>query len=328
MKNRKVHIILPLVFLFCISAFAQDAIMFDQNVMKQEFMNPAYNSFKDHVSINLLSRHQWFNKLSGAPETYAANVYYPINLSGLGVGVTAVRQSIGLRQKVLISGSFSHNLRVSTSDFLAFGYGVGVQYVSYDRDKIITYPDVNFGGLDLNSSNMTASLGLFFFDPLFFVGLSSNFLVNSKKSGESNLIPGIDFTSGFMYQLSDIVLIRPDMVLKFYPVKMHEVENGKLQQSKAAPILDLGINFLLIEKFWIGTSHRIRQAQTFSLGLDASESFKFGYTFEVGIGQGINQFNSHGIHLTWNFVSQSALKGFSRSGRYNMNGLKNSHLYR
>lgn len=296
--------------------------------MKQEFINPAYNSFKDHVSINLLSRQQWFNKISGAPETYAANVYFPVTLSGLGVGLTSVCQSIGLRKKVLISGSFSHNLRVTRRAYLALGYGIGFRNVTYDQDKIVAYPDVDISGLDFNSSNLVASMGIFFFDPVFFVGLSSNFLVNNKESGNSNLIPGIDITSGFMFQLGDHVLIRPDMILKFYPVNMFVVEDGNVRQSKTAPILDLGINFLLVEKFWIGTSHRLDQAQTISVGLDASESLKFRYTFELGFGQGINQFNSHGIHLAWNIVPKSALKGFNRSGRYNMTGLKNSHLYR
>jgi len=302
--------------------------MFDQNVMKQEFMNPAYNSFKDYISVNLMTRHQWFNKLSGSPTTYAANVYFPVNLSGFGVGVMAVNQSIGLRKKVSFSGSFSHNLRVSSFDYLALGYGVGVQNMSYDMNKIITYPDVDLGGLELNSTNLTASIGLFFYDPMFFLGLSSNFLVNSdKKYAQSGLIPGFDFTSGLMYPINDKILIRPDMVLKYYPVKMYLYENGGKQESKADPIFDLGLNVLLAEKLWVGTSHRFGQAQTFSVVLNVRESFRFGYTFELGIGKGINQFNSHGVHLAWDIVRGRALSGFSRSGRYN-NGHMNSHLYR
>lgn len=301
--------------------------MFDQSVMKQEFMNPAYNSFKDYISVNLMSRHQWLNKLSGAPKTYAANVYIPVNLSGFGIGVMSVNQSIGLRKKNSFSVSFSHNLRVSSFDYLALGYGVGIQNVSYDMNKIITYPDLDLGGLELNSTNMTASLGLFFFDPMFFLGLSSNFLVNNKKYSQSGIIPGIDFTSGLMYPLNDRIIIRPDMVLKYYPVKMYLYENGGKQESKADPILDLGLNLLLAEKLWVGTSHRFGHAQTFSVVLNARESFRFGYTFELGIGKGINQFNSHGVHLTWDIVRGRALTGFSRSGRYS-NGRMNSHLYR
>lgn len=327
MGNRK-HILLFLLLHVCVLGVAQDALMHTQSVMKQEFINPAYNSFKDFTSVNLMSRYQWVSKIDGAPETYAVNVYSPINLSGLGVGFMAINQSIGLRRRLSFSGSFSHNLRVNSSDYLAFGYSVGFQSVAYDVQRLETYPDLDLGTIDFNVTNTTAAFGLVFYDPAYFVGLSSNLLFAGNKSGSGWLVPGFDLTSGFMYNISKGVFFRPDFVLKYYPVKQTIYENGKQYQSLVSPLLDIGINFLLAEKVWLGTSHRFGQAQTCSVDVLIREAFKIGYTYEIGLGKGINQFSSQGIRLTWNLIPKRALKGFDRSGRYNTKGRMCTYLYR
>lgn len=329
MKNRfRVSILLLLLTHLCVQVVAQDVLMHTQSIMKQEFMNPAYNSFKDYTSVNLMSRHQWYNKVPGAPNTYAANVYVPISLSGLGVGFTAISESIGLREKVYFAGSISHNIRVSTRNYLAFGYSLGIQSISYDMDRMHTYPDINISGLDLNYTSMNLGVGLFYYTPIYFVGISSNTLMNDNQYQGNTFLPGFDFTAGFMYRISDQLLLRPDFILKYYPINEKTYSNGDVFSSKTDPILDVSINFLLDEKLWLGTSHRFGQAQTFSADVIIKESYKIGYTFELGIGEGMNQFNSHGIRLTWNIISRYALQRFDRNGRVNTRGKLNTYLYK
>ncbi len=329
MKNRNKAIIFIFIFFqFNLIVFAQDALMHTQSIMKQEFLNPAYSSFKDFTSINLMSRHQWYNKIDGAPESFAANVYVPVSLSGLGLGFTAITESVGLREKVSFTGSLSHNLRVSSSSYLAFGYGFGFQNVSYDMNRLKTYSDVNPADLELNTTNLSATLGIFYFAPTYFVGLSSNTLFNKNNYSNSGLLPGFDFTTGFMYRLNKSVIFRPDMVLKYYPINVYEIESGKVQKSVADPIVDMGVNFLLAEKLWLGTSHRLGQVQTFSADFIIRQTFKFGYTFELGIGKGVNQFSSHGFRLNWNIIPKRAMQGFDRSERHNITGMLSSYLYR
>lgn len=259
MKNKK-HLLLFFFFQMSLIGFAQDLLMQTQSVMKQEFINPAFNSFKGFTSVNLMTRYQWYNQVSGAPVTYGANVYIPISLSGLGVSFMAINQSIGLRQKTSFSGSFSHNLSISNTDYLALGYSVGLQNVSFDTNRLQTYPDLNMGGLELSTTDLSVSFGLFYYNPAFFVGLSSNVLITSPKYEFGWLIPGFDFTAGYMYNLSPSVFFRPDMVLKYYPLKQVVYENGEISKSMVDPILDVGLNFLLSERLWLGTSHRFGDA--------------------------------------------------------------------
>ncbi len=271
---------------------------------------------------------QWYDKCTGTPKTAAANVYVPVSLSGFGIGITALKESIGLRKKTSFGASLSHNVRISSSNFLALGYGLGVQNVSYDLDLLRTYSDFSVGGIDLNSSDLSVTLGMFYYTPRYFLGLSSNMLITDMDLYKGWQLPGLDFTSGLMFRVNSFLLFRPDMVLKYYPVKQYSFIDGKENQSIVDPIIDVAANFLLFEKLWLGTSHRFAQAQTFSADVIVKEKFRIGYTFELGIGKTINQFNSHGIRLVWNFIPEKALQSFDRSGRHDVKGMMNTYLYR
>ena len=328
MRNKKIYIVLLLLISIGSRSVAQDVLMQTQNIMRQEFLNPAYSSFKDFTSINLMSRYQWINNLQGAPKTYAANVYLPVSLSGFGLGFTAISQSIGLRQKMSFNASFSHNVRVGLSDYLALGYGFGVQNVTYDMNRLLTHTDIDPSSLDLNATDMSVNVGLFFYDPAFLVGLSSNVLFNRDSFDSGWLVPGFDFTTGFMYHVNRSLLFRPEVVVKYYPTKFYLVEENKKNQSMVDPIMDVGINFLLGERLWLGTSHRLGEAQTFSVDMVVRETFKFGYSYELGLGNSLNQISSHGIRLTWNIIPKRAFRGYDRSGRYNMKAMMSTNLYR
>ena len=145
MKGRSyTYMLILALFGICTNGVCQEETMHTQGVMKQEFLNPAYNSFKDYTSISLMSRQQWYSSVDGSPKIYAGNVYVPVSLSGLGVGITVLKETIGLRNKTSISGSLSHNIRLGVSNYLAFGYGIGIQNLAYDMTRLKTYP--NFKG--------------------------------------------------------------------------------------------------------------------------------------------------------------------------------------
>ncbi|MGE5428835.1 MAG: PorP/SprF family type IX secretion system membrane protein [Methylococcaceae bacterium] len=327
MKNKKLTL---LFFLFhlCVTGFAQDVLLQTQSTMKQEFINPAFSSLKSYTSINLMNRYQWLGQLSGAPVTYAAHVYIPMSETGLGVSFMAINQAVGLRKKTSFSGSFSHNLRINRANFLSLGYSVGLQNVSFDTKRLQAYPDINLDGINLSDLDVGVSIGMLFYDPTFFVGLSSNMLITKSMYSPGWMIQGFDLTAGYMYRISNSVFFRPDMVLKYYPAKQFLNEFGENSQSPAAPVLDLGVNFLVADRLWFGTSHCLGQAQTFSVDVIIKDAFKFGYIYEIGMGKGLNQFSSQGIRLVWSFISKSELKRFNRTERHNLSSKMCTYLYR
>jgi len=75
--------------------FAQGVSMHTQGILQQEFLNPAYNSFKDYMSFAAYSRSQWGESFEYNPESYVFNFYMPIRKTSLGVGMGLIREDVG-----------------------------------------------------------------------------------------------------------------------------------------------------------------------------------------------------------------------------------------
>ena len=79
-------------------AWSQGVTMHTQGITQQEFINPAYSSFKDQVTVSAFNRMQWKSEFKYSPETQAANLFVPISTTRLGVNLGVIREDIGLRQ--------------------------------------------------------------------------------------------------------------------------------------------------------------------------------------------------------------------------------------
>lgn len=315
------------LFLFEIGlASAQDEVMHSQSVVKQEYLNPAYSSFKDYVSVNLLSRTQWVG-VTENPRVYGANVYVPLQLSRMGVGLTVLNEDIGLRNVSSVNVSLAHNIRVGLRSYLSFGYGVGAELTAYDRDQIIAKnEEYLLYNIDWSIFNPAIKLGLFYTDPHFFIGMSSNSVLG-KADDKNWYLPGIDFVCGAMYQINQSLFFRPDLIVKYYRNEQITVQGTNRYKTYVPPVLDLSLSFLLDDRLWLSTSHRLNQAQTFSADILIARSLQLGYSFELGLGAGINQFNTHAISLSFRIGNGFSLQGFQREVRYNMGAITN-YLYR
>ncbi len=286
--------------------YAQDVSMHTQGIMQQEFLNPAYNSFKDYIEMGMYNRSQWGSEFAYSPESYVANLFLPVNKTRLGTNVGIIVEDIGLRTTTELKFSLCHNIRLSESGYLAFGYSAGFLQNSFNREKIVNYPDEDLSFLldqdELNSLYPTVSIGLLYLSRYWFIGVSSMTTSIKDNMDDSKYIPGFDFSSGGMLRLSPYVKLRPGIIIKYYNEKVTKSENGVIIKNYKIPVIyDFAANLLLYDRFWVGTSHRLNQAQTFSLDMVIARNLKMGYTFELGIGEGLNQFNSHGLRLSYSF---------------------------
>jgi len=284
--------------------------MHTQGILQAEFLNPAYNSFKDYVSLGFYNRMQWGSAFKYSPETYVANLFLPVRKTRLGVSLGFIMEDLGLRQTTEFKLSACYNIRLSGDKLLAFGYSVGFLQNSLDQDKIISYPDEDLSFLllqeELNSTYPTTSVGLMFLTPRWFLSLSSMTIGFKKEMDDSQYFPGFDFSGGSLFVLSPWLKLRPGFIMKYYNEKGIKYASGISNKYKVPTIYDVSANFLISERVWLGTSHRFNQAHTFSTDLLIVNSLKLGYTFELGIGEGLNQFNSHGLRLSYSFGHKRA----------------------
>lgn len=308
----------------------QDEMFHAQSIMKHEFLNPAYNSYRDYTSISLVSREQWRNTIIGSPEIYAASIYAPLKLSSLGIGLVAISETIGLRDKLSVLGTIAHNVRISNNSYLAFGYGLGIEGTTYDRERIIRQDSqLDIYSIELNYYRTIVSLGLFYLSPAFFAGISSNMLIGKDNSeGDKWLLPGFDLSVGAMYQLRRGIMFRPEVEMKYYSINSIVYDNMVKEVSTFEPIYDLSLSFLFGNRVWFGTSRRLKHSHAFSFDVIIKERFKLGYTYEIGIGDGFNRFDSQGIRVAWNFIPKPTLRGFDVGDRRLRRSNMASSLYK
>lgn len=317
-KIRGVRGISGIMLLFCGMLFfqhakAQDVPMHTQGLLLQEFLNPAYNSFKENVTISLYNRAQWGNKFKYSPDTYVCNFYLPIKKTRLGTNIKVIVEDIGLRNTSEFNAGFCHNLNVSENVRLAFGFSAGFLQSKFNENEIISYPDEDLSFLlkstELNRLFPTASVGLYLFTDIWHLGLSSMTASFGKNKDDSQYFPGFDFALGATFKLSSSIEFRPEFIMKYYNEKTYYSNNGVIIKTANLPVVyDLAANFVLSNKVWLGTSHRFAQAQTFILDLKVLSNMKVGYFFELGIGEGLNQFNSHGLRMGYEIMNSKVKK--------------------
>lgn len=304
MKN--IYKIRILVFLLLISlglsGLAQNEAIHNQGIMEYEFVNPAYHSFKDYISVSAYNRIQWAGKIEYSPKTYASNMYIPFIPGRLGGSLNVMVEDLGLRRMTDVKLGFCHNIQLFAGKHLSVGYSAGIIQDTYMMDRLRYYPDEEVSFLATDYTYASVAVGFFYWSDRTYLSLSS---IASHLKGNmvsSDYLPGLDFSAGHLFLLSPFVKMMPTFSIKYLNWDAMNKANYK---NSLPTIYDLGVNVQLGTRVWIGTSCRPKYAQTFTCDLRFSKHIRMGYTYEMGIGSGLNQFDSHNVKMT---ISLSPLK--------------------
>ncbi len=288
--------------LICNVAFSQGELIYNQTVIGKEFFNPAYNTLKEHASINLIRHEQWKSGVDESPETFATNISVPLNSSGLGIGLNVISESLGLRDNTLVSAFLSHRVSVSEESFLALGYGGGILKQSYSKQKmILSSPSDNIDHIDINDDLFMVSVGAFYKSPVSYMGFSANSLLTNLKSG-SKLLPGFDFSVGLDFYAREKIKVNPDFTLRYYTLQEDAPINVDNKITNSVTYVNFSVDVLFNNRLGIGVGRRFNHSQSFALNLNIHRMLKIGYIYELGVGKGINKLDSQGFRLSWAFL--------------------------
>ena len=303
MNKQTKYLIVLFLFLIKVGKTSAQFELSVPAITKQEFFNPAYNSYKTQISLNVMSRQQWYNAGIEGPKVLALNGYFPVGKGSIGIGGNAISEEVGLRTVNTAYFNVSKRLNVAVDAQLSFGLGLGVQSETYNRNKMVHYPEVSFDGVELNQVNPALSLGLMAMVSNNFFGVSSN-VTMSKHDFDYKYLVGFDCTAGTVKVVSNDFVYRLALVGKYYIQNKFEAgSDGILNNGYVDPIVDLSFHCLVYEKIWLGTSHRFNEAQTLTISARFGKQRKLtlGYLYEKGIGRGLNQFDTQGVFLAYNF---------------------------
>ncbi len=239
--------VLVLVTMFSMSVQAQQLPQFSQYIFNGLHINPAYAGYKGDGYIQTTYRSQWIN-FPGAPKTLSFTADLSANEGRMGLGVTYLKDRIGLTESNL--GMLTYSYRIATGDrsMLSLGVSAGISEYAFDPTGMVTVnPDPLLPSSRVAATSPNLNTGLFFHNDNFYAGLSAYNLIGRRALLRQDIAVAFhDFhyylTFGGMVRLADDVQLKPSVLIK---------------QVKGSPTsYDLNAMFLFRERLWLGGSFR------------------------------------------------------------------------
>lgn len=256
------------------NAFAQQDAMISQYMFNGLFLNPAYAGTHKYTSTTLLHRVQW-TAFEGAPTTSIATIDGTILKEKVGWGLMIANDRIGVTSQTDIFANYNYQINLGKGK-LSMGLKLGASQYYANLGKLTVWDKDDYVFAENRSSAFLpkAGCGVYYYAEKYYAGLSvptlwaydntRNFSFNIEKG--SNLRRHYFLTGGYVFTISDKVKLKPSTLIKYQP---------------AAPLqVDLNLNALFMDKFWIGTSFRTEDAMVIITEYQINKQLRIGYAFD------------------------------------------------
>jgi type IX secretion system PorP/SprF family membrane protein len=297
MKNRigRFIILTLLVPIFYANSYGQAEPILTQYMFNMQPINPAYAGMWEKIGFSTLVRKQWAG-INRSPLTQVVSFHSPTHNEKVGLGLNVTSDRYGLENKLNLFGDYAYEIAITPRTRLRMGLKFGfinyknplTQYQLYDNQ----YDEAFAEDVDLKFMP-NFGIGGFLYDEFYYVGLSiPKMIKNDYKANINNFnieaqVQTVYFMAGYVFRLIqyNYLIIKPTMMLTY---------NRDLALN-----YDIGINFMLREKLWLGLMNRSGNAISFvsqwimdnnlrlgfAMDLTYNEIFPYQYgTYEVTLG--------------------------------------------
>jgi type IX secretion system PorP/SprF family membrane protein len=287
-------------------AIAQQKPHYTQYILNQYIINPALSGIENYVDIKASHRLQWVG-IQDAPVTTYLTIHGPIGKSDYkttatsfdvpgenprgksywedysaskphhGWGLQVINDRTGPLNNFSAYGTYAYHVGLTPRTNLAAGIGLGLSNTSINGDKLQfstpVDPVVYSSGL-VNNVRFDMNAGLYLYSADYFVGISAQQLVPSKIDFSNNLIrkttgksvPHLFATAGYRFSIGEEVNLIPSVMVKYVQPAPVQVEmNAKLQYR---------------DLIWIGAGYRHKDGIAAMIGLNVSNTFNVGYSYD------------------------------------------------
>ncbi len=286
-------------FLLLISLFFFSSLMAQQQQLQNLyffdliFANAAYTGHHDALSASSTYRKQWTG-FKGAPETVQLAVHSPLRNQNMGIGIQAAHDRIGPRATTAISLLYAYRLRLVGGNKLSFGIRATAENHRYNWDEI-SYRDETDVVKDKGSTSLWSpafDFAVMFSGDRYFAGIEVNNLSQSKihelAESEARQYLHARLTGGYLLPVSDNFKLKPNVMARYTP-------NAPLQ-------LDLNLNVLIIERFWLGAGYRFNYGMLAMLQFQVTRQLDLGYAYDFAANKlRSHHAGSHEVFLSYRF---------------------------
>lgn len=287
-------IYIALLVIASTGSYAQQDPILTQYIFNSLAINPAYAGTSEALSLNLTERVQWVG-INNGPNTLYFTGSTNLPNPHLGVGLFAFRDALGPTVETGLMGSFAYRILFPKGK-LSFGIQFGFDYLDVDWNALNPEDpgDPLVTGQVKNRAVPDAGVGIYYYTPRFYVGISSAHLMQNKivvaenttddKTSFTKLLRHFYAIGGVGIPISDNLILRPSTVLKY-------VANSPVQA-------DLNLSLLIREVFWIGLGYRTENCMNLMAEVIIAKNLHIGYSYDAWFNP-LNAYNkgSHEIRL-------------------------------
>lgn len=315
-----------IIIIFATSfVYGQQTPQYSQYQRNQFMVNPAAAGVYDFVDITMSGRWQWMG-VQDAPKTSYLAFSVPIRFkpkfynpgirtsSGIvenpeiktgklkhTIGGQLLADQYGAFRKMSFSGTYAIHVPMTKKLNLSFGLKAGLSNNTFfaDQAQVLNimapgtnpYVDNTYDNFIQDQSNkylMDMGAGLYMYSKKLFIGLSAEQLTRDLVQfgqGTANFNPQIHFAliGGYQIPAGDNLTITPSFLLKY--------------MSPAPMSIDGNVQFEYKKWLWLTMGYRHTDALIVMAGMNISERFKVGYSYDYSLSR-FNNFSSGGHELT------------------------------
>lgn len=259
-----------------IGAHAQQELMMSQYMFNGLFINPAYAGSHPYATATALHRSQWTG-MAGAPRTNLFGFDAPLLDNKMGLGFIFAHDQIGVSRDMEIAGHYAYRIRTGGDGHLAFGLKAGLSMYAANFGELV-YWDAEDAVYQNDISNAPVGkfgFGMYWHNEYTFIGVSVPTIVAADGKLTSDLPSAPDhyfkqhfyLNAGHVFELNENFLLKPSILVKY--------------QQQAPPEVDLNLNALFKERFWLGAGYRTGDAVVAMIEYQVNHIFRVGYAYDM-----------------------------------------------
>lgn len=249
--------------------------MFTKYMFNSLIFNPGYAGSKDHMSVGLLHRSQWY-EIDGAPHTQTFTLHTPLRNDRIGVGFSLVHDIIGPTRTIGANVVYAYRIPIGKSK-LSFGLQAGIENYRADWSSL-NLDDITDPAFLENVNKMLPNFGagIYFYNKYFYLGGSVPHLVEYDLRSDQQLeiyarqVRHYYLTGGAAFKLNgDALIFKPSFLIKNVGWDKRISKLEAFKDIGAPNEFDIDLSLLFHETLWVGASFR----SSFAKFTDGSSSY-------------------------------------------------------
>ncbi|HMP92944.1 MAG TPA: type IX secretion system membrane protein PorP/SprF [Phnomibacter sp.] len=286
-------------------AVAQQRPHYTQYILNNFIINPAVAGIENYTDVKISHRHQWVGILDAPVTTYVTlhgsigkedNRTNPTTFSPEGEnprgraywedytsakphhgwGITLINDRTGPLNRFSAYGTYAYHLGIGPRTSLSAGISAGLTNNGLNTSKLVFDNPIDpavAGSGTLNRMRPDVNVGLWLYSANFFAGASAMQIIDQGLTFSNNTLttgrktyPHMFLTAGYKLYAGEDFSIIPSVVLRYVdPLPLGVDANVKVQYR---------------DRFWIGSSLRLKDGIAGMVGVNINSTFNIGYAYD------------------------------------------------